>query len=109
MVELRGICLGLLALSPRYARCLVGGKQFTGLFSFRKLRLLPPCSIPLATDQLNIKGHPNGCPLTFGGGEGNRTPVRKHIHFAFYGCSLFQDLALTVKTNKSYKSQPFNS
>ncbi len=47
--------------------------------------------------------------FSFGGGEGNRTPVRKHIHLAFYGCSLFQDLTPAVKTNKSRKSQSFNS
>ena len=42
-----------------------------------------------------------------GGGDGNRTRVRKSIHAVFSGCSLFAEFPTLVQTNKSEGRYPF--
>jgi hypothetical protein len=43
----------------------------------------------------------------FGGGEGNRTPVRKLIRIAFYGCIPFVYLPCISQTDKTDTRQRF--
>ena len=86
LVEVRGICRAHGALSPRCARCPRRRTQSTGLCSSATL---PPCSIPLTRQRKTDRQ----MPVCFvGGGEGNRTPVRKSIHTTFSGCSPCFDL-----------------
>lgn len=42
-----------------------------------------------------------------GGGDGNRTRVRKSIHAAFSGCRMFVNLPTQAQTAKSLRRQPF--
>ena len=58
----------------------------------------------------NTKGHPCGCPFVFGGGEGNRTPVRKPLDTTFSGCrTSIESFSSPRRCSGSSKKQPLSA